>query len=103
MIVVPKGVPKLEALGMLAIDGHVVRTVRLHEGSPERDPGWVVDPPQRIEVLKAMMTPIGPLFPGEKLPLICVPDRFLRPFPDIAPDELADAGAAVSRAREPAR
>lgn len=79
-----------KAIGLTQIDGHVVQTVRVHPNSLEADPVWIVDPPQTTVAPQDFSCQHGTVRAGETMYLSGVPDRFLRPFDDLPPEELQD-------------
>ena len=79
-----------KAIGLTLIDGHVVQTIQLHPRSQPSDPIWIVDPPQSTVAPRTFMSQYGVVHAGGKLHLDGVPDRFLRPFDDIPPEDLQE-------------
>ncbi len=80
-------------LGLTQLQGHVVRTVRLLTGVGITSSTWKVDPPQRCRVNGL----VGPLKPGDVMNLLGIPDAYLRPFPDLPPEELEQLVKEVSQ------
>jgi hypothetical protein len=74
------------ALGVVQLQGHVVMTKRVHNGSPPNDPQWVVEPVQRCVVPRDVRGTNGSVAAGTVMTLAGVPDSFLRPFKDLPPE-----------------
>jgi hypothetical protein len=74
------------ALGVDQIHGHVVCTKAIHPRSPTEDPQWIVEPPQRCVVPRAVHGRNMSIEAGTVMNFQGIPDSYLRPFEDLPPE-----------------
>ena len=80
--------PRVLALGIDQLHGHVVQLVGLHPEAPGGERQWVVDPPQKCKVPEDIHANGVSVRKGTVFNFEAVPEPYLRPFKDFPPEEL---------------